>query len=273
MKGLLIDLDGVLYEGERMVPGAADAMAWVVEQGIPHRFVTNTTSRPRAALVEKLGRLGIATRIEQFFTPAVAVSQWLAEAQLAGRPALVVPDATKVDLPSPWEEGESERMSAVVLGDVGEGWNYALLNQLLGWLLQDPPPALLALGMTRYWQAEDGLRIDVGAMVKALEYASGHEAVVLGKPARAFFDAAVSQLGVAREDVWMIGDDIRGDVDGAQRAGLKAVLVRTGKFRPSDLNGSIRPDAVLDSITELPEWWAEAGKQGGNLSEEGFRTD
>lgn len=273
MKGLLIDLDGVLYEGERMVPGAPDAMAWLEEQGIPHRFVTNTTSRPRAALVEKLERLGIPTRIEQFFTPAVAVSQWLAEAQLTGRPALVVPDATKVDLPPSWEEGGAEPMSAVVLGDVGEGWNYALLNQLLRWLLQDPPPALLALGMTRYWQAEDGLRIDVGAMVKALEYATGRSAVVLGKPAQAFFDAALQQLGLAREDVWMIGDDIRGDVDGAQQAGLRAVLVRTGKFRATDLNGAIRPDAVLGSIAELPEWWAEASEPGGHRREIGSGTD
>jgi ribonucleotide monophosphatase NagD (HAD superfamily) len=81
------------------------------------------------------------------------------------------------------------------------------------------------------------------------------EPLVLGKPALAFYQAATDILGQPAEHIVMIGDDIRGDIDGAQQAGLKAVLVRTGKFRDSDLELGIQPDAVLDSVVELPEWY------------------
>lgn len=119
--------------------------------------------------------------------------------------------------------------------------------------------------MTRYWRAPDGLRLDAGAFVRALEYAAGRRAVVLGKPDRAFYDAAVAALGDIPDDipgdapgrVIMVGDDIRVDVDGAQRAGLSGVLVRTGKFSPSDLASEVTPDAVLGSLADLPQWWHE----------------
>jgi HAD superfamily hydrolase (TIGR01458 family) len=111
--------------------------------------------------------------------------------------------------------------------------------------------------MTRYWRAEDGLRLDVGAFVRALEYAAGRTAVVVGKPDPAFYATAVDALGLEAGQVVMVGDDIRNDVEGAQRAGLTGVLVRTGKFSASDLTAEISPDAVLDSIADLPRWWAE----------------
>ena len=78
----------------------------------------------------------------------------------------------------------------------------------------------------------------------------------MGKPANAFFDAAVGKLGTTTAQTVMIGDDIQGDVGGAQAAGLAGVLLRTGKFRPRDLEGDVRPDAVLDSVADLPDWWA-----------------
>jgi phospholysine phosphohistidine inorganic pyrophosphate phosphatase len=109
--------------------------------------------------------------------------------------------------------------------------------------------------MTRYWRAADGLRLDVGAYVSALEFASGARPVVLGKPAAAFYETALALLGCRAEDTVMIGDDIRGDIGGALTAGIDAVLVRTGKFRAADLEGEIRPTVVLDSVAALPAWW------------------
>jgi ribonucleotide monophosphatase NagD (HAD superfamily) len=100
------------------------------------------------------------------------------------------------------------------------------------------------------------LQLDAGPFVAALHYASGIEPVVLGKPAPAFFDAATAALSSVPARTLMIGDDIRGDVAGAQQAGLRAALVRTGKFRPSDLHGETRPDAVLSGIGDLPAWWS-----------------
>lgn len=95
--------------------------------------------------------------------------------------------------------------------------------------------------------------------MKGLEHASGARAVVLGKPAPEFFHAALAILDCPPDAAAVIGDDVVGDVGGAQRAGLRGILVRTGKFRLSDLEGAVRPDAVLDSIAELPQWAQESG--------------
>ena len=137
-------------------------------------------------------------------------------------------------------------------------WDFATLNRAFRLLMTDARPPLIALGMTRYWRAEDGLRLDAGAFVRALEYAAGRTAVVLGKPDPAFYGTAVEGPRPSLPtQVVHVGDDIRIDVDGAQRAGLSGVLVRTGKFSPSDLEGDLVPDEVLDSIADLPRWWAD----------------
>jgi len=109
--------------------------------------------------------------------------------------------------------------------------------------------------MTRYWRAAEGLRLDVGPFVAALESASGRKAVVLGKPARSFFEIALATLECPAAEAVMIGDDIAIDVGGAQQAGMQALLVRTGKFHQNDLAGVIQPDAILNSIADLPAWW------------------
>jgi HAD superfamily hydrolase (TIGR01458 family) len=191
-------------------------------------------------------------------TPAVAAVAWLRRHDIE-RPALFVPDATAAEFAElgPFPDGVDGSPGAVIVGDLGEGWDYGTLNRALRLLMSDPAPPLVALGMTRYWRAEDGLRLDVGAFVRALEYAAGRTAVVVGKPDPAFYATAVDALGLEAGQVVMVGDDIRNDVEGAQRACLTGVLVRTGKFSASDLTAEVSPDAVLDSIADLPGWWAE----------------
>jgi phospholysine phosphohistidine inorganic pyrophosphate phosphatase len=257
MQAILFDLDGVLYQGDALLAGAAETVAWARNEGIPHLFLTNTSSRPRAAIAEKLSRLGIDVPPSQILAPPAAARAWL-EAEGIKDLALFAPEATAEDfvgltlLPADAERGAG----AVVVGDPGEGWSFQTLNRAFRLLVAKPAPRLLALGMTRYWHAQGGLQLDAGPFVAALHYASGIEPVVLGKPAPAFFDAAIAVLGSTAARTLMIGDDIRGDVAGAQRAGLRAALVRTGKFRPSDLHGDIRPDAVFSGIGELPGWWS-----------------
>ena len=144
----------------------------------------------------------------------------------------------------------------VVVGDLAERWDFATLNRAFRLLHADPEAKLLALGMTRFWNSPGGIALDVAPFVAALEHASGRKAVVLGKPAPAFFLAAVGRLGLDPFDVLMIGDDVKTDVGGAQEAGLRAALVRTGKFRESDLRGGITPDTVFDSVADLPARWS-----------------
>jgi len=258
VRGVLLDLDGVVYVGDQPVPGAARTVDWLAREGVPYRFLTNTTSRPRRAIVDKLAGMGIPADADTILTPAVAAVAWLRRHDIE-RPALFVPDATAAEFAElgPLPDGVEGCAGAVVVGDLGEGWQYGTLNRALRLLMGDPAPPLVALGMTRYWLAEDGLRLDTGAFVRALEYAAARTAVVVGKPDPAFYATAVDALGLEAGQVVMVGDDIRSDVEGAQRAGLTGVLVRTGKFSASDLTAEVSPDAVLDSIADLPRWWAE----------------
>jgi HAD superfamily hydrolase (TIGR01458 family) len=256
--GLLVDLDGVLYQGGQLVEGADNVIKWMRDESIPHRFVTNTSSRPRSTIVDKLHSMQIEVAEADILTPPTAAISWLKE-HTPGLAALFVPEATKQDfvgidqLPSDAESGAS----AVVLGDIGDGWTFAELNRAFRLLMTEPKPALVALGMTRYWQTQSGLQLDVAPFVKALEYAADCEAVVLGKPSQEFFNQALLSLDCDASEAMMIGDDVVGDVQGAQRAGIRGALVKTGKFRPRDLEADPIPDVVFDSIADLPEWWAQ----------------
>jgi phospholysine phosphohistidine inorganic pyrophosphate phosphatase len=250
MQGILFDMDGVVYNSETLIEGAPETLAWVRERGIPHMFVTNTTSRGRGVLVEKLSRFGIPATEADILTPCVAAREFMGD---SGPVALFVPEKSHAEFAGMELLAEDRESGArwVVVGDLGEGWSFRTLNRAFRLLQSTPEAQLVALGLTRFWQAADGLCLDTAPYVAALECATGRNAVVLGKPAAAFFETAARRLGVAKEDVLMIGDDIRVDVGGAQRAGLKGALVKTGKYRPGDLEGPVKPDFVLESIADL----------------------
>ena len=146
----------------------------------------------------------------------------------------------------------------VVLGDIGDAWNYDLLNKVFGMLMGGS--RLVALHKNKFWQTRDGLRMDIGAFVAGLEYVTGKTATVIGKPSADFFQLAISQLNLPAEQVVMVGDDIDSDVGGARRAGLKGVLVRTGKYRAEYAASSpIVPDGVIDSVADLIDFWPPSG--------------
>ncbi|MCI0506112.1 MAG: TIGR01458 family HAD-type hydrolase [Gammaproteobacteria bacterium] len=255
MKAILFDLDGVLYVGSQPITGAAQTVKWCIANGIPHMFITNTTSKPRVTIAAKLAAIGIDVTEDRILTPPVMAVQWLRENHL-DRLGLFVSDITRQEFSAfTHVETEDAKVDAVVVGDMGTGWDFATLNRAFRMLMQQPSPYLAALGLTRYWRAEDGLRLDAGAYVAALQYASGAEPVVMGKPSRAFYQTALHQLGVSPEQAIMVGDDIKSDIDGAQQAGLKGVMVRTGKFHESDLNKGIKPAAIIKSVADLPAWW------------------
>jgi HAD superfamily hydrolase (TIGR01458 family) len=260
MEALLFDLDGVLYQGNRIIDGAVETLKWCEQRDIPHLFLTNTSSKPRRALVERLSAVGLSVSAEQIFAPPIAARDYLA-AHDATPLALFVREPTREDFEGLeiLDESAEQGAGSVVIGDIGEAWDFATLNRAFRLLMTEPRPTLIALGMSRYAQGSDGLVLDVAPFIKALEHAADCRAVVMGKPAKEFFDAAMRKLGTSAEQTVMVGDDIRVDIGGAQDAGLAGVLVRTGKFRPRDLQGDVRPDAVLDSVADLPQWWDNRG--------------
>lgn len=248
----LVDLDGVVYEGDRAVLGAAEAVEWLAAIGLPHLFLTNTTSRPRSAIVAQLARMHVDVAAEEILTPPIAAASWLAE-HMDGPVALFVPEATRSEFEGLPISAPGAPTAAVVVGDYGDAWTFAELNRAFRLLMREPRPKLVALGMTRYWKAPDGLRLDTAPFVTALAQAAGIEPIVLGKPAAPFFAAALEMLDVAAADAVMIGDDIRADIQGAQNVGIKGILVKTGKYRDSDLRLGIEPWAMWESLAELPE--------------------
>jgi HAD superfamily hydrolase (TIGR01458 family) len=141
-------------------------------------------------------------------------------------------------------------VDAVVLGDIGDGWNHALLQRIFDEVMAGA--ALVALHRGRFWQLDGGLALDIGVYVAGLEYVTGRQATVCGKPAPAFFQAGLDALELPAAQVAMVGDDIVSDIGGAQACGLTGVLVRTGKFREEQLTrAGVTPDLVVADVTAL----------------------
>ncbi len=248
VRALLVDLEGTVYQDRRLIAGAAKALAVATSRGIPHRFVTNTTSRPRAVVIGELAAMGLEVDPDAVFTAPRAAAEHLRGRGIS-RCDLLVRPAVFEDFPGIVPDALAPQ--AVVLGDLGESLTFSRLNRAFRHLLGGAE--FVALARNRYWKDHDGLVLDVGAFAAALEHASGRTATLVGKPAPEFFRAALDSLGVAASESAMIGDDLESDVGGAQAAGMRGVLVRTGKFRPEDLAlSAIRPDAILDSLAQLP---------------------
>lgn len=241
LRGAILDLDGVLHIRDQVVPGAVVAVDRLRRAGMPLRFVTNTTRRPRRAILESLRRLGFSVDDDEVLTPAAAVCERLhARAQ---RPYLLIHPDLAEDF-ADFEQGTD----AVVVGDAGEAFRYATLNRAFRALVEGAP--LYALAANRYFKDDEGLSLDAGAFVAALEYASGVAPEVFGKPAPAFFRAALDGLGCAAGDAAMIGDDVEADVNGALALGLRGFLVRTGKHRAEDDRRLAAGGMVVADVSE-----------------------
>lgn len=249
IEGLLLDLSGVVYVQDEAVPGALEALTAFRGAGIPIRLVTNTTMRPRRAILERLERLGIEADPSELVTPATLATRRCEEAGYESV-ALVVLDELREDLEG-LEEGDGP-VNAVIVGDLGDTWDYGILNEAFRRVMEGAE--LIALQKNRYWETSEGLSLDAGPFVAALEYASSREAEVMGKPSSAFFELALSDLGVGAGRAAMVGDDVEADIGGALDAGLAGILVRTGKYREDLVKGTgIEPTATVDSIAEVPE--------------------
>ena len=249
VRAVLIDLDGVLYVGEDPVPGARAAVAALRAGGFALRFVTNTTTHPRRRVLARLRRLGFAVQPDELATPAALAVEYCRR-RGHRRVALLMRDAVKEDF-ADLEEATGDA-DAVIVGDLGADFDYATLNRAFRQLVNGAE--LVALQKNRFWRTPDGLSLDVGPFVAALEYAARTRALVVGKPSQEFFQTVLAGIPAEADRAAMIGDDIESDVGGAQAAGLSGILVRTGKYRADAVAASgITPTAIVDSIADVPE--------------------
>jgi HAD superfamily hydrolase (TIGR01458 family) len=255
VRAVLLDLDGVLYVEDEPVPGSVEAVAALRRSGLALRFVTNTTSRSRTRTLEKLERLGFGVSDPELVTPAALAVRHCRE-RGHRRVALLMKDEVKADFAG---LDEAERSAdAVIIGDLGTAFGYEALNRAFRLVMNGAE--LVALQKNRYWLTADGLSLDVGPFVAAIEYATRREAFVVGKPSPGFFELVLGDLGVEAGEAAMVGDDVETDVGGALRAGLHAILVRTGKYRAEAVRASgIEPTATVGSIAEVPALLAGGG--------------
>lgn len=254
----LLDLDGTLYTDAGPIPGAVEAMTRLKATHIPHRFVTNTSRRSRAAIVGRLRKLGFDVEAQDVFTAVLAGAEAARRAGVQTAAPYVaeaaLPDLGEFELVggTSGRPATGVRPDAVIVGDLGNDWTYDLLNEAFRFLMEGAH--LIALSRDRYFQRRDGLALDAGPFVTGLEYAAGVEATVAGKPSRGFFEGALASLGLSDSagSVAMVGDDVWSDVRGGQSAGLEGWLVRTGKFRAGVLEASeVTPDRILDSVVDV----------------------
>ena len=248
VRALLIDLDGVLYVEEELIAGAAQAVRRLRERGLPLRFVTNTTAHSRDRTLQKLARLGLGVDDHELVTPAALAVQHCRE-RGHRRVALIMNEEVKRDFNELKET--TGRADAVIIGDLGSAFGYDVLNHVFRQVMDGAE--LIALQKNRYWMRADGLSLDVGPFVAALEFAAELDAYVVGKPARGFFEQVLASIGVDASAAAMVGEDVESDIGGALRAGLAAILVRTGKYREDHVRASaVQPTLVIDSIADVP---------------------
>lgn len=246
---ILCDIEGTLVSGDTPLPGAFDAIAELRMLGCPLRFLSNIDSRTEQEVASDLRSHGLDIRDGELFLPARAAVQLLAQ-----QPRASVLAVTSAAIRHSFERFEraGEPVTHVVVGDCRERLSYALLDEAFRAL--DAGASLLALQRSRYLIAADGHHLDTGAIVAALEYASGQTALVLGKPSPEFGALAVASLG-ERSDypVWVVGDDATTDVAMGNAIGATTVQLRTGKYDDQPGERIAHPAThELDSIAELP---------------------
>ena len=253
MAAILLDVDGVMHVSGDPIPGAAEALGRLRRDGHRLRFVTNTTTRSRSQLAEQLRGQGVELADDELQTAAAAAVRALhGKRVLALTMHALVADLEGLEL-------VGENADAVLIGGADEtpetSLVFSYMNLARAFAELELGAELYCLHRNRWWQTKRGPLLDAGAFVAGLEYAADVEAVVLGKPSPSYFAAACEALDADPEMAWMVGDDLESDIAGAHAIGMRTVLVRTGKFRPDQVEASrIAPDGIVSSIAQLPDW-------------------
>ncbi|XP_071497518.1 haloacid dehalogenase-like hydrolase domain-containing protein 2 [Diadema antillarum] len=242
LKAVLIDLSGTIHIEDLAIPGAVSALKRLRDGALKIKFVTNTTKESMVTLHHRLTKIGFNIQPTEIFSSLTAARNLVREKGC--RPMLLLQDSAKED----FKGIPTENPDCVVVGLSPDSFNYDTLNTAFRLVLEGSP--LIAIHKAKYYKRPDGLALGLGPFVAGLEYAAGVRASVVGKPEAAFFTEALKTLGCSPDEAVMIGDDVQGDVEGAQRANIKAILVKTGKYRPGDeAKITPAPMAVCDDFS------------------------
>lgn len=246
--GVIFDIDGVLEFQGGLVPGAVETVAAVREAGLAVGFLTNSTLKSRASCAEKLRCRGFEVYEGEVVTASYATATYLREQQARSCWVLLDGDGRREFDGLPQDE---EAPEYVVVGDYRQGLNWTNMNHALRLLLRGSRLVGMQSELLDRSGSQDEM-LNVGAWVMMLEQAAGVKATYIGKPEAYVFNLLLKTMGLDRQQVLMVGDKASTDIRGANYAGLPSVLLRTGEFNESDLDSSVQPDHILDSIRDLP---------------------
>ena len=248
INGLLIDLEGVLYNDNQLIPGSIDVIKELKRVGLKLRFLTNTTTAPRKKILEKLLNFGFDIEEKEIFTPIIATKNYLRDNSVK-KISLV----TNIEIIEEFKEYEITQKDpeAIIMGDIYKNFNWDILDRIFK-LVYINNAALIALHQNKYCMRDGQVSLDLGPFVRAIEYASNKKSILMGKPEKNFFDLAIKDMEISKEAVFMIGDDIISDIKGAKDFGIKAIQVKTGKYQKEDCSDKFtQPDLRIDSIINL----------------------
>ena len=253
IRGILLDVDGVLHVSMQPIAGAAQALEQLRQQGYRLCFVTNTTTYAHTALAQRLQQIGLPVPAAELLTAPLATAEYIRQHHAGQRCWLLTKGDTAADFAGIELVDMQTAADVVVIGGAEELLTYEAMNHAFRQVMSGA--ALLAMHKNLYWRTATGLQLDSGPFVAALELATGKTATVLGKPSRAFFELALCKLGVAAHEAMMVGDDIENDIGAAQSVGMRGILVTTGKHTAnSPLLERVHPDAILPSLADLPAY-------------------
>lgn len=255
LKGVICDMDGVLWRGETPLPGLHDFFALLEARRIPYVLATNNASKTPEQYVEKLARMGIVTHTEHVLNSATAAADYLATQATPGAPVYPIggPGIREALRSHGFTLTEGDHADYVVVG-----WDRDLTWRKLATatLLIRNGAGFIAANPDRTFPMEDGLVPGNGAQVAALITATDVTPVMAGKPGPLLYERALARMGVAPEATLVIGDRLDTDILGGLRLGMPTALVLSGITQADELPASpIHPDVVFDDLAALVQAW------------------
>ena len=249
-QGFISDMDGVIYHGNRLIPGAEDLVAWLEANGKKYVFLTNSSQRSPRELSQKLDRLGIHVDKEHFYTSAMATAAFL-KSQCPGGSAYVIGEPALTN--ALYEAGFVMNDTNPDYVVVGETSNYTYDRICLAVSLVNQGSRLIGTNPDTTGPVENGIIPATGALMAPIEMATGAKAYYVGKPNPVMMRSALNMVGCRREDTIIIGDRMDTDVIAGVEAGIKTVLVQTGVTTPEIMKQfAYQPSLVLQSVADIP---------------------
>ncbi|MBN2549414.1 MAG: HAD-IIA family hydrolase [Anaerolineales bacterium] len=244
--GIIFDIDGVLEFHGRAYPGAAETLEWLRQRGVAIRLLSNSTLKSRQSAAERLQQKGLKVYAEEVITASYATAEYLREIRPGSSWIMLDGAGLKEFAEFPQNEADPE---IIVVGDNRSCFDFDTLNKALRLLKKGARLIGMTAELIDYSMGD--WELNVGSWVQMLERASGVQATYIGKPAPYGFELALRSMGLPRDRVLMVGDQLGTDIKGANAVGMRSALVRTGEYELRPRTEQAQPDYVIDSVTDL----------------------